>query len=90
MKKYILNALSGLHISTVQGAWDTVKINNVIGFSEGWGMKSVYKEMKEETEAILSEHKEAKEIFVGVAFSYAYIFVKMLNCTITMDAFYCM
>lgn len=50
----------------MRGAMNTVEINKVIVCRDRLGLKSTYKEMKEETEAIQSKHSRAKETFFWV------------------------
>lgn len=63
---------------------NTVEINKVIVCRDRLGLKSTYKEMKEETEAIQSKHSGAKETFflgnVTVRISIGVVFTGLYLC----------
>lgn len=56
---YVLNAYQ---VSTAQGAKDTVEMSQTIELTDWQGMKSTYREMKEEIEAIQNEHRGLRRL----------------------------
>lgn len=56
---YVLNAYQ---VSTAQGAKDTVEMSQAIELTDWQGMKSTYREMKEEIEAIQNEHRGLRRL----------------------------